>query len=70
VTGDPLPGPRRERQVLLLGLLIVVLVLGIQVLGVLFPGFGRLVGRTPLVIGVLVGVTLIVLLRLGMRRRR
>ena len=68
----PAPAPRvRDRQVVLVSALVVVVVLGAQALGILVPAFDDLLGFQPAVIVLLIVVTLVVLagsLRAAMRR--
>ena len=65
---DPTPGTTRDRQVLLLAAAIVAGVLGLNVLSVLLPAVGDVLGGVPLLIAGLVAVTLIVL-GTALRRR-
>jgi hypothetical protein len=61
----------RDRQVVLVSALVVVVVLGAQALGILVPAFDDLLGFQPAVIVLLIVVTLVVLagsLRAAMRR--
>ena len=51
----------RDRDVVLLAAACVVIVLGLQLLGTLFPGFEGAIGRPPTMIVVLVVVTAVVL---------
>ena len=51
----------RDREVLLLAAFCVVVVLGLQFLGIVFPPFADAIGRPPTVIVALVVVTLVVL---------
>ena len=53
----------RDREVLLLAAFCVVVVLGLQFLGIVFPPFADAIGRPPTVIVALVVVTLVVLAR-------
>ncbi len=53
----------RDRQVLLLAAFCVVVVLGLQLLGIVFPPFADAIGRPPTVIVALVVVTVVVLAR-------
>ena len=53
----------RDREVLLLAAFCVVVVLGLQLLGIVFPPFADAMGRPPTVIVALVVVTLVVLAR-------
>ena len=62
----------RDRQVLLLGAVVVAIVLGLQLLSMVFPAFADAVGRPPTVIAALVILTVVVLARAlaaSMRRR-
>jgi hypothetical protein len=61
----------RDREVVLLAAACVAVVLGLQLLGILFPAFGDAIGRPPTMIGVLAVVTAVVLgraLRAMLRR--
>jgi len=60
---SPRAGRVRDREVLLLAALCVVVVLGLQVLAELVPAFGDAIGRPPTVIVALIVVTLVVLAR-------
>ncbi len=53
----------RDREVLLLAAFCVVVVLGLQFLGIVFPPFADAIGRPPTVIVALVVVTAVVLAR-------
>jgi hypothetical protein len=53
----------RDREVLLLAAFCVVVVLGLQFLGIVFPPFADAIGRPPTVIVALVVVTVVVLAR-------
>ena len=53
----------RDREVLLLTAFCVVVVLGLQFLGIVFPPFADAIGRPPTVIVALVVVTAVVLAR-------
>lgn len=56
-------GGVRDRDVILLAALCVVIVLGLQVAAELFPAFGDAIGRPPTVIVALIVVTAVVLAR-------
>jgi hypothetical protein len=51
----------RDRDVALLAALCVVVVLGLQLVGIIFPPFADALGRPPTVIVALVVVTVVVL---------
>ncbi len=58
----PVPAHRvRDRDVVLLAALCVAVVLGLQLLGIVFPPFADAIGRPPTVIAALIVVTLVVL---------
>ncbi len=62
----------RDRDVVLLAAACVAVVLGLQLLGVLFPAFENAIGRPPTMIVLLVVVTAVVLgraLRAMLRRQ-
>lgn len=60
---EPGSKPVRDRQVLAAAAVIVAVVLGLQLLGILVPPIGDLLGVAPVMVGVLVAVTLVVLVR-------
>ncbi len=53
----------RDRQVVGVAALVVVAVLGLQLLGLVVPGFEQLLALQPVVVAALVAVTLVVLLQ-------
>lgn len=55
--------PVRDRQVVLVAVVIVVAVLGLQLVSALLPTVGDVLGLAPVAIGALVLVTLVVLAR-------
>jgi hypothetical protein len=57
----PERAPAGGRQVLLLGVVIVAVVLGLQLVSLLVPAVGEVFGVAPLLIGVLVLGTALVL---------
>lgn len=62
--GAPSPARAvRDRDVVVLAALCVVIVLGLQLLGIVFPAFQDAIGRPPTMIVVLVVVTAVVLAR-------
>jgi hypothetical protein len=65
---DPAARTTRDRQVVLVAVAIVAGVLGLNVLSVLVPALGDLLGGVPVLIVGLIAVTLIVL-GLALRRR-
>lgn len=62
--GTPATGRAvRDREVVVLAALCVVIVLGLQLLGIVFPAFQDAIGRPPTMIVVLIVVTAVVLAR-------
>jgi polyferredoxin len=59
----PTTRPARDRQVVLLAALIVLVILGLQLVSALVPAVGDVLGLVPVIIGALVLVTLVVLVR-------
>jgi Ca2+/H+ antiporter len=63
------PARVRDRQVVLLAAVVVVVVLGLQLLSTFVPAVGDVLGLAPVLIGALIVVTLVVLAR-ALRPRR
>lgn len=57
------PSRVRDRQVLLIAAVVVVAVVGLNVVSVLVPPVGQVLGLAPVLIGALMIVTIVVLAR-------